>query len=106
MGQLEMSHEIGNLRKIDFLGFKHSWIDQAPFREYYFSRNLTYLAWHLYANRSTKKSAVRYLALRGIHVILFGTKKMKSLIRITQGLNDGLRGKLGVRFLPGARTLL
>ena len=102
VNSVKLDHEIGDAREIRLLGSTRLWTNQPPYREYYFSRNLTYLAWWLYPNRSTKRSAARYLASRGVRVLLFSTKKLPCLMRMLQGFHDGLRGRLGIRVRPEA----
>jgi len=96
----EMSHEIGSTRKINLLGYKRVWMNQPPWREYYFTRNLTYLGWSLYPNGSTKRSVARYLAVRGVQVLLTGNRKLPRLMRMIQGFHDGVRGRLGIPLRP------
>jgi GT2 family glycosyltransferase len=101
ISRVEMSHEIGSTRKIDLPGYKRSWINQPPFREYYISRNLAYLAWRLYPNLATKISIARYLVGRLAGVLLFSSDGLACTIRMIQGFGDGLRGRLGIRMRPG-----
>lgn len=101
MGQVELSHEIGNSRQIKLPGYKRLWMSQPPWREYYISRNLIYLAWTIRPNLATKLSIGRYLAVHFVQVLLFSPEKATSALRILQGLCDGLRGKLGIRLKPG-----
>lgn len=105
INRAKIDHEIGNARKIRLLGSPHLWTNHPPFREYYFSRNLAYLAWWLYPNSSTKLSVARYVTSRGVRVLLFGTRRLSCLIRMIQGFRDGLRGRLGIRLRPGADRL-
>jgi rhamnosyltransferase len=105
ISRAEMSHEIGNTREVGLPGYKRSWINQPPFREYYISRNLTYLAWHFYPNLSTKISLVRHLAAHFAGVLLFSSDGLACAIRLVQGFGDGLRGRLGIRMRPGAEDL-
>jgi len=95
-----LNHEIGSTRTVHWFGTTRSWTHHAPFRIYYFSRNLAYLAWRLYPSLSTKWSVARYVASRGLNVLLFGTKKLSCLLRMIQGLNDGVRGRMGIRLRP------
>jgi rhamnopyranosyl-N-acetylglucosaminyl-diphospho-decaprenol beta-1,3/1,4-galactofuranosyltransferase len=101
----KLTHEIGNTRKINFMGYKRSWLNQPPWREYYVSRNLTYLAWSLYANFSTKLSIGRYLAVHLAQILLFSTSRGACAIKMVQGFGDGLRGRMGVRMRPGRKEL-
>ena len=97
----EMAHEIGNSRRVNLPGYKRVWMNQPPWREYYITRNLTYLAWRLYPNFSTKMSMARYLAVHFAGVLLFSTNKLACAARIIQGFVDGFRGRLGIRLRPG-----
>ena len=94
-------HEVGNGRQIHLPGYKRLWTNQPPWREYYISRNLTHLAWRLYPTRKTKWCIVRYLSVHIAGVILFSSKKSSCLMKIAQGVGDGLRGRMGIRFRPG-----
>jgi rhamnosyltransferase len=105
ISRAKLGHEIGTGRKIDLLGYKRLWTNQPPFREYYISRNLTYLAWRLQPNRAVKRSIARYLLIHAVQVLLFSTKKLQCLLRMVQGFHDGLRGRLGIRLRPGADRL-
>jgi len=105
ISRAEMSHEIGNTRKINLPGYKRMWINQPPFREYYISRNLAYLAWRLYPNLATKISMARYLTTHLAGVLLFSSDGLACAVRMVQGFGDGLRGKLGIRMRPGAEHL-
>ena len=100
-----LAHEIGNTRKINFLGYKRQWLNQPPWREYYISRNLTYLAWRLYPNRATKISMARYLLVHLAQVLLFSSDGLACAIRLIQGFGDGLRARLGIRVRPTAKDL-
>lgn len=100
VNSVKLAHEIGNARKIRWLG-SGLWASQPPYREYYFSRNLAYLAWWLYPSGSAKRSVARYLVSRGVHVLLFSNKKLECLMRMIQGFHDGAQGRLGIRLSPG-----
>ncbi len=102
ISEAKLGHEIGNGRKVDLLGYKRLWINQPPFREYYLSRNLTYLAWWLQPNGATKRSVIRYLVSRMGGVALFSSRKVACLIRMVQGFHDGIQGRLGIRLRPAA----
>lgn len=101
----ELGHEIGNGRNVDLLGYKRLWTNHPPFREYYISRNLTYLAWSLHPSSGAKLSIARYLAIHAAQVLLFSTHKLQCLIRMIQGFHDGLRGRLGIRLRPATDSL-
>lgn len=93
-------HEVGNIRQVRLPGYARRWSDQAPWREYYISRNLAYLAWRLYPTRATKRYMARYLLIHALQVLLFSSKKLACLGKILQGFSDGLRATLGIRFRP------
>jgi GT2 family glycosyltransferase len=97
----KLTHEIGNTREVRLFGTPRHWMTQPPWREYYISRNLTYLAWGLYPNFSTKISIARYLAVHFAGVLLFSSRKFACAARVIQGIGDGLRGRLGIRLRPG-----
>ena len=101
----KLSHEIGDTRKISLPGYKRLWMNQPPWREYYITRNLTYLAWWLWPSRAVKRSIARYLLIHAVQVLLFGAKKLHCLVRMVQGFRDGLRGKLGIRLTPAVNGL-
>jgi GT2 family glycosyltransferase len=105
ISQAKLEHEIGNARKIRLPFYSRTWTDQPPWREYYISRNLSYLAWHLYPSRSSKCSVARYLIEHILGVSLFSSKKFACLKRIIQGFRDGLCSRLGSRFLPGEQAV-
>jgi GT2 family glycosyltransferase len=94
------SHEIGDARTIRFAGHSHVWSDHAPWREYYVSRNATYIARWLYPSFRTNRSVALHLLRHATAILLFGSKKAASLKKMVQGVCDGWRGKLGIRFLP------
>jgi GT2 family glycosyltransferase len=101
----KLMHEIGDTRKINLPGYKRLWMNQPPWREYYISRNLTYLAWWLRPNSAVKHSIARYLLIHAVQVLLFSTKKLPCLMRMVQGFRDGLRGRLGIRLTPEVNGL-
>jgi GT2 family glycosyltransferase len=101
----KLTHEIGKTRKINFMGYKRSWMNQPSWREYYISRNLAYLAWRLYPNLATKISIGRYLVVHFVQVLLFSSDKVASAMGLVRGLGDGLQGKLGILMRPLAGDL-
>jgi rhamnosyltransferase len=96
----QMSHEVGNARKVRFLGRSRLWADQAPWRNYYIGRNLAYIGWWLYPSRRTKRFVIRHLARHSGGVLLFGSNKVACLRKLAQGFCDGRRATLGARFHP------
>jgi GT2 family glycosyltransferase len=94
-------HEVGKSHKVRFfLGRHHLWSEHRPFREYYYSRNLVYSVCWLYPSRAAKGFLLLHLIRHGAGVLLFGPERLISLKRMLQGLWDGCRASLGVRFLP------
>jgi len=99
----ELGHEIGNAREVWFLGRQRLWPGYAPWREYYYSRNLAYAGWHLYPNGGTKRFVLGHLARHAGAVVLFSPKKVACLRKMAQGFSDGWRAKLGIRFTPNGQ---
>lgn len=98
--EAKLLHEVGYTRQVRLPGYVNRWMDHAPWREYYISRNMTYVAWWLYPGWRTKRFVLRHLLRHAGGVILFGNKKLACLRKMTQGFGDGVRARLGVRFLP------
>jgi rhamnopyranosyl-N-acetylglucosaminyl-diphospho-decaprenol beta-1,3/1,4-galactofuranosyltransferase len=96
----KMNHQIGDTKAIRILGFRYAWHEHAPWREYYISRNLVYLARSLYPSLNTKWHMTRHLLRHVMVIALFGNKKVESIKMVLQGIVDGWRGKLGYRSLP------
>jgi rhamnopyranosyl-N-acetylglucosaminyl-diphospho-decaprenol beta-1,3/1,4-galactofuranosyltransferase len=99
ISRAELGHEIGNARKIWWLG-RRLWTSYPPWREYYNSRNLAYAGWHLYPNRGTKRFVLGHLWRHAGAVLLFSSNKAACLRKMVQGFRDGYRGDLGIRFRP------
>ena len=100
LNQCRMSHELGYVKTVNFAGRSRVWSEHAPWREYYVSRNITYMALSRYPALDSKRGLVLYLVRHATAVLLLGSKKAASLWKILQGVWDGLRGRLGIRFLP------
>jgi rhamnosyltransferase len=97
----KVGHEIGSAREVRLPGGRSRlWSEHTPWREYYRSRNIAYVAWWLYPNRTTKQFVVRHLARHAGGVLLFGSNKLSCLKKMGQGFWDGRRASLGIRFLP------
>lgn len=96
----ELKHEIGNARKVWWGGRSRLWPGYAPWREYYYSRNMAYAGWHLYPNRATKRFVIGHLARHAGAVALFSPRKLACIGKMFQGFCDGYRGRLGIRFRP------
>jgi GT2 family glycosyltransferase len=95
-----VAHEIGNGREVRLPGFRRLWYNQAPFREYYYSRNLAYFVWWLYPSNAAKRFVLRHLVRRAMGLLVFGSNKLACLKKIGQGFRDGRRAHLGIRFRP------
>jgi GT2 family glycosyltransferase len=96
----EVAHEIGDAQKVWLPGYSRAWLNHAPFREYYISRNLVYAAWWLYPSLSAKRFVMGHLARHAGGVLLFGSNKLVCFKRMAQGFWDGCRANLGIRFRP------
>jgi len=99
----ELDHEIGNARKVRWGSRSRLWPGYAPWREYYYSRNMAYAGWHLYPNVGTKRFVLRHLARHAGAVLLFSPEKVACLRKMAQGFWDGCRAKLGIRFTPNGQ---
>lgn len=96
----EINHEIGEARKVWVPSGFRLWTSYPPWREYYNSRNLAYAGWHLYPTLRTKRFVLWHLLRHAAAVALFSQRKSSCLFKMTQGLYDGYRGRLGIRFRP------
>jgi GT2 family glycosyltransferase len=96
----QLGHEVGKARHVHLNGWSRLWPGYAPWREYYVSRNITYVAWWLYPSHRTKAFVMRHLARHAGGVLLFSSHKLACLKRMGQGFWDGRRARLGVRFRP------
>jgi len=100
VSEAKLLHEIGNTRQVRLPGYVNRWMDHAPWREYYITRNMTYVGWWLYPDWRTKRFVLRHLIRHAGGVVLFGTKKLACLRKMVQGFWDGIRANLGIRFVP------
>jgi GT2 family glycosyltransferase len=97
----KLHHQVGKARTLRFLlGRKHLWSEHRPFREYYYSRNITYSVWWLYPSLPAKGFLLLHLMRHGISVLLIGSEKLDCLKKMVQGFWDGRRASLGIRFRP------
>jgi rhamnopyranosyl-N-acetylglucosaminyl-diphospho-decaprenol beta-1,3/1,4-galactofuranosyltransferase len=97
---VKLSHEVGDARPVRLPGYSALWPDHAPWREYYMSRNLIYVAWWLYPSPTAKRSVIRHMLRHACGSMLFGSKKIACVKKMAQGFFDGSRARLGIRFLP------
>jgi len=100
----KLGHEIGNSRMVRLGGFARLWLDQPPWRHYYYSRNLAYIAWWLYPNSHTKNFALKYLAKVAGGTLLFSPRKLACLTNMARGFRDGCHGRLGIRLRPNGSS--
>jgi rhamnopyranosyl-N-acetylglucosaminyl-diphospho-decaprenol beta-1,3/1,4-galactofuranosyltransferase len=102
ISECEMKHEIGNMKTTSIFGWKRASSIQPPWRHYYIARNLMYTAWHLPGRKITRFGSARTL-LRGVLVtLLLSDQKASVFLKQVQGAWDGVRGRLGIRFMPRA----
>lgn len=101
-----LSHEVGDARQVRLPGYSALWPNHAPWREYYMTRNLAYVAWWLYPSGATKRSAVRHMLRHACGSVLFGSEKLACVKKMAQGFSDGRRARLGIRFLPNGNSSL
>ena len=98
----EMVHTIGNTKVVQMLGKKRVWIEQPPWRVYYMGRNLIYSAFRIPALGMRKAGVLLTVARLLAYLILCGENKVACTTRLVQGISDGMRGRLGIRFTPRA----
>jgi len=93
-----LDHAIGNPRSVRIGGYSKPWTDHVPWREYYFSRNYTFMVWNDYPDWRCKLFVFRKLVRHAAAVLLFGQCKAACLKMMWLGFLDGRTGRLGVRF--------
>ncbi len=98
-----LDHEVGEQAKFKIFGWKCSWTDHAPWREYYVARNETAMIRQYRPKLVTKSYSMYQLFRHAVGIILFGKQKAACLAMMVRGLMDGRAGRLGIRFLPGNR---
>jgi GT2 family glycosyltransferase len=97
---VKLRHEVGEARQVRLPGYSALWPNHAPWREYYMSRNLVYVAWWLYPSGTAKMSVVRHMLRHACGSVLFGSEKLACVRKMAQGFSDGRQARLGIRFLP------
>jgi GT2 family glycosyltransferase len=98
-----LDHTLGDPREVSLLGLAKVWTGHAPWREYYMTRNEIFTVWNYYPDWRTKCYTVRRLLHGALHVLLFGERKLYSLMLMYRGFLDGRAGRLGVRSFPGEK---
>jgi GT2 family glycosyltransferase len=102
---VQLSHEVGDARQIRLPGYSALWPNHAPWREYYMSRNLIYVAWWLHPSRTAKWAACCHLLRHASGSVLFGSEKLACVLKMLQGFGDGRAARLGIRFRPDGDSL-
>jgi len=100
ISECTMAHKVGSTRTVTVFGSRRMWIQQPPWREYYIGRNLIYMVWHLNRSIIMLKFAFQVLSRHAVMTVLVGENRFASLLKTGQGICDGFRGKLGIRFRP------
>jgi rhamnosyltransferase len=97
----QMTHAIGVPRTVfKILGYSKAWASNAPWREYYGSRNETITIWNYFPDWRSKFSVLRRLFRHAAGVVAFGEHKRACLKMMLFGFLDGRAGRTGIRFLP------
>lgn len=96
-----LHHTVGTPQTFQFLGYKKAWNDHAPWREYYISRNHTYIVWHRYPNFRSKMFMLMRLLHHGMAILFFSQRRVASFVMMLKGFFDGRSGRLGRRFSDG-----
>lgn len=81
---IELLHELGNLKCIKIFGKTIYITNHSPFRKYYMIRNVIYLDKKLNQNRSFK-----YISKNILKTVFFEKQKIKKLKAIFNGIKDG-----------------
>ncbi len=82
--------------KRKFLGKERLIVDEAPWKEYYRTRNFT----RIFLERKKYKPLYKFLMKRLMTVFVSKENKLKKFVMILKGFLDGLTGKMGKRVLP------
>jgi GT2 family glycosyltransferase len=96
----ELAHEVGEARLVRLPGLSALWPNHAPWREYYMSRNMVYVAWWIRPSALAKGMTLRHLLRHAGGSLLFGEQKLACVKKMIQGFFDGRKANLGIRFLP------
>lgn len=96
----EVEHKMGHSRRVRSPVYSCVRIEHEPWRHYYIARNITYSVWMLYPSVGSKLYLMAHLARRAFGLLLFDSNKLPCLEKMVQGIGDGLKGRLGVRFRP------
>lgn len=83
-------------RVITFLGKKLVVTDEAPWKEYYRTRNSIYIN----KQYKTDKSLFKFILLRLLTVLFSKNNKKNNVIMVLKGINDGLFNRFGKRVSP------
>jgi rhamnopyranosyl-N-acetylglucosaminyl-diphospho-decaprenol beta-1,3/1,4-galactofuranosyltransferase len=79
-----------------FLGKERFIVDEAPWKEYYRTRNFT----RIFMERKKYKALYKFMMKRLMTVFVSKEYKFKKLRMVLKGFLDGLTGKMGKRVLP------
>lgn len=93
-----LHHTMGTPRMMRLFRFIKLWSGHVPWREYYYSRNYTYVVWHTYPQIQSKFFLLAQLVRHGTAMVLFGEDKLASLHMMLRGFLDGRAGRLGIHF--------
>lgn len=70
---------------------------EAPWKEYYRARNLTYI----FHREGKNRLWMRHMVRQALLALRYADKKIKTVYRIVKGCLHGLQGKLGKTIVPG-----
>ena len=99
-----LDHAMGDTLTVRVAGFVKIWTQHAPWREYYISRNETFIVWNHYPDWRSKMSTLLKLVRHAAAIVAFGTEKRACLKMMMIGFMDGKAGRLGIRFLANGAT--
>lgn len=85
-----LTHELGNIKVINFFSKKINIFNEPPIRVYYMTRN------SVYVYKKYKKKELLYSIFRNlIGIILFEKEKKSKIKRWLRGFYDGVNNKMG-----------
>lgn len=91
----QLEHQLGNARRINFLGYKTTTTNHSPVRLYYIFRNYLYMGMCIECCKSIQFQLYKFLIHKIGCVVLFENKKMNKLMMIAKGCCHFMLKKIG-----------
>lgn len=93
-------HAPGEPQVLRVAGIARVWSRQPAWRHYYMARNETATVWHQLGTFRARMLLIGRLTKRAGAIVLLDSNKAVKLRRLVSGFLDGIRCRLGIRFLP------